>query len=151
LLVRYARLTAPASIMSLYASLAFVVLGPLVALFLSTEHPPQDMLGSQALQALWSWPNPEDLLLLTLTGITSAFGFMCSSKAYQHEEASRVAPFEYIMIIWVSLLSYLVWSEIPDPFTVAGIAIIIGSGIYVLQRENVREAKPIAYTGLSRR
>ena len=39
----------------------------------------------------WSMPGPADLLLLVLTGLTSAFGFMCSSNAYQREQASRIA------------------------------------------------------------
>ena len=36
----------------------------------------------------------------------------------------------WVMIIWVTLLSYLVWSELPDLLSVTGIAIIISSGIY---------------------
>jgi hypothetical protein len=33
----------------------------------------------------------------------------------------------------------------------AGIALIIGSGIYVLRREAKAESRPIAFSGLSRR
>ena len=90
-------------------------------------------------------------MLLMLTGLTSALGFMCSSNAYQREQASRVAPFEYVMIIWVTLLSYLIWSEVPDPLTLFGVSMIIGSGIYLLRREAKIEARPIAYSGLTRR
>ena len=86
-----------------------------------------------------------------LTGITSALGFMFMSFAYQNAEASRLAPFEYVMIIWVTIISYLVWDEVPDAPTMLGIAIIISSGIYVLQREKIRDPRPIACTGLNRR
>jgi drug/metabolite transporter (DMT)-like permease len=55
------------------------------------------------------------------------------------------------MIIWVTLLSYLVWSEIPDSMTLLGIVLIVASGIYVIQREGVKEAKPISWSGLTRR
>jgi drug/metabolite transporter (DMT)-like permease len=152
ILVRYARITTPASIMSLYASIAFVVMGPIAGLFLLSFAPETTNSASgKALYTLWSMPQIQDLLLLLLTGVTSAFGFMCSSKAYQHEQASRIAPFEYVMIIWVTLLSYLVWSEVPDLPTFLGVLIIIMSGIYVLRREGVNESRPIAHTGLSRR
>jgi drug/metabolite transporter (DMT)-like permease len=99
----------------------------------------------------WSTPNPLDMMLLTFTGLTSALGFMFMSYAYKNAQASRLAPFEYVMIIWVTVLSYLVWTEIPDLATMSGIAIIVLSGIYVLRREEKSGEKPIAYTGLTRR
>ena len=83
--------------------------------------------------------------------VHSAFGFMVMSWAYKNAQASSLAPFEYVMIIWVTILSYLVWNEIPDPPTVLGIGIIIASGIYVLRREQSAGDKPLAYTGLTRR
>ncbi len=151
-LVRYARLTAPASIMSLYASLAFALLAPALGLLLSAAEPHEAMAASsKTLYLAWSQPGGYDLLLLTFTGVTSAFGFMFMSHAYKHAQASRLAPFEYVMIIWVTILSYLVWAEIPDLPTIVGIAIIILSGIYVLRREESAGEKPIAYTGLTRR
>ena len=86
-----------------------------------------------------------------LTGLTSALGFMCTSNAYQREQASRISPFEYVMIVWVILLSYLIWSEVPDALTLLGVAMIIGSGIYVIRRESRLDDGQIAYDGLTRR
>jgi len=151
-LVRYARMTAPASIMSLYASIAFALLAPIMGWILSGFHPMQGMAPSQKTMLLpWSLPGSFDMMLLTFTGVTSALGFMFMSYAYKHAQASRLAPFEYIMIVWVTLLSYLVWAEVPDLATMTGIGIIILSGMYVLRREEASGDKPIAYTGLTRR
>lgn len=151
-LVRYARMTAPASIMSLYASIAFALLAPVMGWVLSGADPLQATTPSEKTMLLpWSMPGPFDMMLLTFTGLTSALGFMFMSYAYKNAQASRLAPFEYVMIIWVTLLSYLVWTEIPDLATVTGIGIIVLSGIYVLQREEKSGEKPIAYTGLTRR
>ena len=61
-------------------------------------------------------------------------GFALSTQAYRVMEAHRLAPFEYIMLLWVVLLSYLAWSELPDVNTMVGSLIIIGSGLYVLNR-----------------
>lgn len=151
-LVRFARLTAPASIMSLYASLAFAVLAPIIGWVLSGSDPLQASAASEKTMMLaWALPGGTDMILLTFTGVTSALGFMFMSYAYKNIRASRLAPFEYVMIIWVTLLSYLVWAEVPDLETMTGIAIIILSGIYVLRREDRSGEKPIAYTGLTRR
>lgn len=151
-MVRYARMTAPASIMSLYASLTFALLAPVMGWMLSEADPAQASTASEKTVLLpWTMPGSFDMMLLTLTGLTSALGFMCMSYAYKHAQASRLAPFEYVMIIWVTLLSYLIWSEIPDLATIIGISIIILSGIYVLRREQKSGDKPIAHTGLTRR
>jgi S-adenosylmethionine uptake transporter len=151
LMVRVAKMTAPPAVMSLYASIAFVVLGSMCGFGLSGLDAAADASEStRFLLRSWSIPGSFDLLLLTLTGLTSALGFMCSSYAYQIEQASRIAAFEYVMIIWVTLLSYLVWKETPDLITLLGITLIVGSGIYVIRREASVEPRPIAYSGLRR-
>ena len=152
LMVRVLKMTDPPAIMSFYASIAFVVLGGLCGLALSTiTAVPDADVSTRFLLRAWSMPDAIDTVLLALTGLTSALGFMCSSSAYQREPASHIAPFEYVMIIWVTLLAYLVWSELPDAMTLLGIAMIVGSGMYVIRREARIEQKPIAYSGLIRR
>ena len=145
-------MTAPPVVMSLYASASFLVLGCLSGLLLSGVEPAVgDNVSTLFLLRSWSIPNSFDLVLLMVTGLTSALDFMMSSNAYQLEQASRIAPFEYVIIVWVTLLSYLVWSEVPDIQTLVGVAMIILSGIYVPKREDKIEPKPIAYSGLTRR
>jgi len=151
LMVRVAKMTEPPALMSLYASIVFVVLGSLSGIGLSFfEAVPEAKANTQFLLRSWSVPDTFDMMLLGLTGLTSALGFMCSSNAYQREKASSIAPFEYVMIVWVTLLSYLIWAELPDAMTLLGIALIVGSGIYVLHREGQVEPKPVAYSGLRR-
>jgi len=152
LMVRVLKMTEPPAVMSLYASIAFVVLGSLCGLVLSGVNAASGAdVSTQFLLRAWSMPGGFDFLLLVLTGLTSALGFMCSSNAYQREQASRISPFEYVMIVWVTLLSYLIWSELPDAMTWLGVVLIVGSGIYVLHRERQIEAKSRAYAGLTRR
>ena len=152
LMVRFYKMTAPPSIMSLYASVSFLVLGCLFGLILSGMTPDTDAPSTSVfLLRQWTVPTPGDLMLLLLTGISSSIGFMASSKAYQLEQASSVAPFEYVMIIWVTVLSYLFWGEIPDLQTSIGLVLIIGSGVYVIRREQRKEIRPMAYSGLTRR
>ena len=152
IMVRVAKMTEPPALMSLYASVAFTVLGALSGLLLSAHDvPPGADVSLQFLLRPWSLPDAGDALLLMLTGLTSALGFMCTSNAYQREQASRVSPFEYVMIVWVVVLSFLVWAEIPDALTLLGTGMIIVSGIYVIRREGRLDTRPVAYSGLTRR
>ena len=137
--------------MSLYTGLAFAILAPLVGLvFSGAEISASASASTRSMLLPWMLPQGVDWLWLSLTGVTSAFGFMCMSYAYQKAQASRLAPFEYVLIIWVTMLSYLVWSELPDAQTLIGLVLIIGSGIYVLHREGKVEAEPLAHSGLNR-
>ena len=152
LMVRVGRNTDPVSVMTLYAGIAFVVLGCAAGLVFSAFEPSSDAaISTRFLLQPWSIPKAWDWLFLILTGVTSGFGFMLSTSAYRAEEASKLAPFEYIMMIWVVILSYLVWSEVPDLFTTLGILIIVSSGVYVLRREKAVHAESAAYAGLTRR
>ena len=152
LMVRVGHNQDPVSVMTLYASIVFAVLGSVMGLVLYYFEPASGAAPSTLfLMQAWSLPQSWDWLFLIFTGVTSGIGFMLSTSAYRTEEASRIAPFEYIMMLWVVILSYLVWSEIPDLLTCLGIVIIVSSGVYVLQREKTVHAKSAAFVGLTRR
>ena len=152
LMVRVGKNTDPVSVMTLYAAIVFASLGVIAGMVFSVLEPSVGATRSaHFLLQPWALPQSWDWLFLILTGFTSGIGFMLSSSAYRAEEASKVAPFEYVMMIWVVILSYLFWSEVPDLPTVTGILIIVFSGVYVLRREKTVQAKSAAYTGLSRR
>ncbi len=39
-------------------------------------------------------------------------------------------------MVWMILLGYLVFDQLPDLWTIAGAAIIVASGLYILHREH---------------
>jgi len=43
--------------------------------------------------------------------------------------------------VWVSLLGFVMFAEIPDRFTVLGACIIICSGLYIAHRERIRKTQ----------
>jgi drug/metabolite transporter (DMT)-like permease len=51
------------------------------------------------------------------------------------------------MMIWAIILGYFVFGDVPDLFTLAGAAIIIGAGLYIFWREQV-QARPEAMSSL---
>jgi drug/metabolite transporter (DMT)-like permease len=74
-------------------------------------------------------------------GFINAIGMLCISYAFQEApSASAVAPYHYTQIIWGALLGYYFFSEIPDVETMAGAALIILAGIYLIHHETRKAA-----------
>ena len=55
-------------------------------------------------------------------------------------DLSVIAPFRYSRLIFALVLAVIVFNERPDAMTLAGAALIIGTGLYALYRERVRRA-----------
>jgi drug/metabolite transporter (DMT)-like permease len=83
----------------------------------------------------WVLPSWEDCLILFLIGILGGIGQLFLTQAYRHAEASLIAPFEYTSMVWVILIGYFVFAEVPTVSVLVGSAIVIGSGIFVILRE----------------
>jgi len=83
----------------------------------------------------WSWPTPEEWGRLALMG---ALGFLAHFTMLQSlavADASLVAPFNYVRVLWAIGLGYLWFGETPGPWTFLGGGVVIASGLYVLWRE----------------
>ncbi len=52
-------------------------------------------------------------------------------------EISVMGSFRYSSILWALAIGYVVWGEVPNTLALAGIAVIVGSGLYILHRERV--------------
>lgn len=73
--------------------------------------------------------------LVLVLGALAAYGHLLVVKAFQHAPASLLAPFQYLEIVSAVLLGYAVFSDFPDASKFIGIAIIVGSGLFIVWRE----------------
>jgi drug/metabolite transporter (DMT)-like permease len=89
---------------------------------------------------VWVTPSWQDILLGVFIGIASTAGQWIVVLAFRYADASVLAPFQYIQLLWVSVFGFLIFSEIPDIWTVSGAAFIIASGLYTAHRERVRRS-----------
>ena len=80
-------------------------------------------------------PSPEQWLLLALLGLIGTLCHLLVVHAYRLAAVAILAPFQYVEIIGATLLGLLLFGDFPDPTTWLGVAIIVGSGIYVFHRE----------------
>ena len=89
----------------------------------------------------WQAPEPEIWLGLAAVAVLSACSNGLTIRAYAHAPASLLAPFTYVEIIGGTILGYLIWRDFPDAITWVGIAIIVGSGLYVWHRERLKSGE----------
>ena len=81
---------------------------------------------------------------MALCGVIAAFGFYLLSQAYRVAPAAVVAPFEYSSLPFVVLWGYLFWGTFPGAHLWVGIALVVGSGVYVLRCEATRNRVDLA-------
>jgi drug/metabolite transporter (DMT)-like permease len=90
---------------------------------------------------VWVAPSWRDIFLGVCIGIASTTGQWIVVLAFRYADASVLAPFSYSQLVWVTILGFFIFGEIPDIWTVAGAAVIIGSGLYTAHRERLRRAQ----------
>jgi drug/metabolite transporter (DMT)-like permease len=84
------------------------------------------------------WTTPGSLGLVALMVLIGAFGSVghyLLIAAHRLAPASLVSPFMYTQLVWGILLGYLIFSDVPSGWTLAGAGIVIASGLYLLNRE----------------
>ena len=57
--------------------------------------------------------------------------------ALKYAPASTLAPLQYLEIVTAVALGYAIFGDFPDALTWVGIAIIVASGLYMIQRERI--------------
>jgi drug/metabolite transporter (DMT)-like permease len=98
---------------------------------------------------VWVTPSWHDILFGIFIGLASTAGQWIVVLAFRYADASVLAPFSYTQLVWVSVLGFLIFGEVPDVWTVTGAAFIVASGLYTAHRERVRQSQLLAVPGES--
>jgi drug/metabolite transporter (DMT)-like permease len=89
----------------------------------------------------------EHVAMLVVGGMVGTFGHLLFIFAFQRAPASALTPFTYVHLIWATLLGLVVFGTFPDAATIAGMAIIAGSGLVLMLHERRRAAPTADRTG----
>ena len=84
------------------------------------------------------WPSAWAWSLLALSGVIATIGHLLMTMAFRHAEAGVLAPLQYLEIVGATAYGLWLFGDFPDGVTWIGIAIIVGSGLYIFHRERVR-------------
>jgi len=96
---------------------------------------------------VWVAPTWHDIAFGILIGVASTAGQWIVVLAFRYADASVLAPFSYTQLLWVSILGFVIFGEVPDLWTVVGAAFIVGSGLYTAHRERIRRSQLLAQDG----
>jgi drug/metabolite transporter (DMT)-like permease len=96
------------------------------------------ILATMLIPFFWSsQTDPLIILLMCSMGLFSGLGHYLLIAGHRLAPASVLAPFIYTEIIWMILLGYVVFGDKPNNWTIAGVTVVIGSGLYLLYRERM--------------
>jgi drug/metabolite transporter (DMT)-like permease len=97
------------------------------------------VMGSAALVGLsfetWKTPSFFHISTMAAAGLFMMLGHMFTFLAYRNASAQAVAPFYYAFMIWAVVMGYLIFHDIPNLFAMAGMLLILASGLGIVYIE----------------
>lgn len=145
MVTRQLRTTDSSATMAYYSTLVYLaavlVLTPL-SLFVGevpNAHP-----SIAFLLRTWAIPTSLDVMIMAGLGLLWAGGMYFMARAYSVAEASAAAPFEYVALIFSIFWGFAIWGETPTLTTWVGALLTVGSGLYILYREQRTRTKKVA-------
>ena len=112
-------------LMTTESSISIIFYYSLTLLFISIIFFPSDFI----------FPNFFEMIPLFLLGFIGSLGHFFLSQAAKNAEVMVITPFEYSSFIFVTILAYFFYNEIPDISIYIGAIFIIISGIYIVYKE----------------
>ena len=125
LLTRKIAGSAPAILTTFYTSLAGALIMSVIVLF------------------YWIPPTPSQWGFFVLLSLIANFGHYLIVKAYDHAEASLLAPLAYTEMIMATFAGWYFFGDFPDGWTFVGVGVLITSAVYISMRERARRIEPI--------
>jgi drug/metabolite transporter (DMT)-like permease len=93
--------------------------------------------GAVALPWVWMPIALADLPMFVLVGLLGTAAQLCIIRAFSIAEATVLAPFGYLGLIFSAFWGIVLFNQYPDRWTVFGALVIAGAGLYVWHRENI--------------
>jgi len=78
------------------------------------------------------WPLPSEALRLGLTGLVGVLAYQALTQAMRTGEVAVVTPFRYSRLLFALLFAVLVFGERLDGWTIAGMVLIVATGLFAL-------------------
>ncbi len=90
---------------------------------------------------VWQTPSIESLGWLVAIAILGTLGQITMTESLKGAETTVVMPFDFLKLIWVAMLGYMLFAEVPDFYTWLGAGIVFSSSFYLAYRESRMSAR----------
>jgi drug/metabolite transporter (DMT)-like permease len=78
----------------------------------------------------------DQVFWLVMCGLTGGLGQIFMTYSYRYAEPSLLASFDYVSMVWATLLGYFVFAEVPAAMVFAGAGVVIAAGMFIAWREH---------------
>lgn len=142
----------PAVLLPFGAAISFTVYQLLTRRLSGTDHPVtsnflSSLVGFLVMSVLvtfnWRTPSVHDAVLMASLGLMAMSGHLVLTQAFRYASAASLAPFTYGQIVFAGIVGFIAFGHIPDVEAIAGMTVIIASGLcmaYVQSRQTSRPA-----------
>jgi len=102
------------------------------------------LVGVGIMTVVWPWFGTTvdvawaDVALMLGLGVMGTIGHFLFILAFQRAPASGLTPFTYVHLVFATAIGWLVFGDLPDGLTFAGMALIAGSGLLLTWHERRR-------------
>ncbi|MGR3662391.1 MAG: DMT family transporter [Paracoccaceae bacterium] len=91
--------------------------------------------GFASLSETWVQPSPLAMAQLVGASVFIIGGYLFSVMTMRIGDIGFVAPFRYTSLLWALLLGFVIFGEWPNKLALAGISIVVATGLFTLLRE----------------
>lgn len=88
----------------------------------------------------WTMPTFTQLLWMLFIGVAGNIGQILLAQALHDGDTNVVMPFDYLRLLWVSLIAFVAFGQVPDGYTWVGGTMIFASAAYIAYRERRRKS-----------
>ena len=153
ILTRKLGVTAKASALAIYVQANFIIV---CIIFFLVAGDGRFAVGLESKSLIfllrpWVMPQGNDIWLFAGLGVASAMVGYCMAQAYRMSDAATVAPFEYVGLPLAIFWGWMIFGEWPTPIMMAGIVLILGSGLFVFLRERQKGRRVLRAKRVHRR
>ena len=102
------------------------------------------LVGVGIMTLVWPWFGSQidvawrDVALMLALGVLGTVGHFLFILAFQRAPASALTPFTYVHLVFATIIGWLVFGDLPDGLTFAGMALVAGSGLLLTWHERRR-------------
>ncbi len=135
----------PAALFSLGATIAYGIYAVITRIVSRVDSDQTSLFYSNFIGALimlpvipFVWTTPASWLIALMLmgiGVLGSAGHFFLIAGHRLAPAAVLSPFVYTQLVWVVILGYLVFDHLPTAWTLAGSAMVVASGLYLLHRE----------------
>lgn len=137
----------PAALFSVASALCYAAYAIMTRLLARTDSSETTLFYSNLVGVLalapvlpFVWTTPDNwflVALMVLVGAMGSFGHYMLIAGHRLAPPAVLAPFIYTQLAWATTLGFLIFGDVPDRWTLFGAAIVVASGLYMLNRERM--------------